>query len=208
MKAVNPRDWTKAENYKFMTSAVTPRPIAFVSSVSEKGVLNAAPFSYFNLVSAEPPILMISIGRKDGVQKDTAKNILQNGEFVVHVTTEKNIKKVNKTSAALPHDESEATRYKLKPEPSKLVKVPSLKESPVRLECVLEKHVVFEEGTSGTDVIFGRIVQYVFDEDLADTTDDITVLKAKKLKTVGRLAGTHYSKQGKIFSLKRPKLKK
>ncbi|AOM83711.1 flavin reductase family protein [Salisediminibacterium beveridgei] len=206
MKAVNPTEWSKAENYKFMTSAVTPRPIAFVTSVSEEGVLNAAPFSYFNLVSAEPPILMIAIGRKDGLQKDTARNILSNGEFVVHVTTEKNIKKVNKTSASLGPDESEVRRYKLKPEPSRVVNVPSLKESPVRLECVLEKHVVFEEGTSGTDVIFGRIVQYVFDEELTDATENTPVLKAKKLKSVGRLAGTRYSKQGKIFSLKRPKV--
>lgn len=208
MKTVNPTDWTKAENYKFMTSAVTPRPIAFVSSVSEDGVLNAAPFSYFNVVSAEPPILMISIGRKEGQQKDTARNILNNGEFVVHVTTEKNIKKVNKTSAALPPDQSEVTRYKLKPEPSKVVSVPSLKDSPVRFECVLEKHIVFEEGDSATDVIFGRIVQYVFDEDLTDASEETTVLKAKKLKSIGRLAGTKYTKQGKIFSLKRPKFKK
>ncbi|ADI00286.1 flavin reductase family protein [Salisediminibacterium selenitireducens] len=203
---IDPKEWGKAENYKFLTSAVIPRPIAYVTSVSKEGVLNAAPFSYFNVVSAEPPILMVSIGRKNGVQKDTARNILEQGEFVVHMVTESNVKKVNRSAMALPPEESEVTRFKLNPEPSRFVSVPSLKDAPVRIECVLEKHLVFEEGESATDVIFGRIVQYVLDEKVAGKGESETgiVVKPKKAKVIGRLGGNRYIKQGKIFSLKRP----
>ncbi|MCE7791629.1 flavin reductase family protein [Salipaludibacillus sp. CUR1] len=200
MAIIDPKDLSKKENYRFLTSSVTPRPVAFISSMSEKGVLNAAPFSYFNVISAQPPLLSVSIGRKNGQQKDTSRNILQVGEFVVHITDEDNVKQVNDTSMNLPSDQSEVEKVGLKPIVSSKVGVPSIKESRVRLECTLEKHLVFEEGESATDFIIGRIVSYYVDDQLYE---DGTV-NTKKLKPIARLGGKQYAPLGKIFELDRP----
>ncbi|WP_368731124.1 flavin reductase family protein, partial [Pseudomonas sp. 2995-1] len=95
MKSLDPKSLTKRENYHLLSTSIVPRPIAFVTSIGQGDVLNGAPFSFFNVVSAEPPLISISVGRKNGVSKDTARNILENGEFVVHVTDEKNVSQVN-----------------------------------------------------------------------------------------------------------------
>ncbi|WP_280770251.1 flavin reductase family protein [Salipaludibacillus daqingensis] len=200
MAKMDPKNLSKKDNYRLLTSAVTPRPIAFITSMSQEGVINAAPFSYFNIISAEPPLLAVSIGRKQGQQKDTARNILQVGEFVVHVTDEDNVKKVNLTSMNLPPDQSEVKKVGLSPTVSDVVGVPSLKESKVRFECILEKHLVFEEGESATDYIIGRIVSYYVDDELYEEG----IVKTNKLKPVARLGGKKYTTLGKIFELDRP----
>lgn len=200
MATMDPKLLSKKENYQLLTSTITPRPIAFITSISEEGILNAAPFSYFNVISAEPPLLAVSIGRKAGQQKDTSRNILQVGEFVVHVTDEDNVKKVNQTSMNLSPDQSEVEKVGLSPTVSEVVGVPSLKESKVRFECKLEKHLVFEEGDSATDYIIGRIVSYHVDDDLYKDG----FVQSKKLKPVARLGGKQYATLGKIFELDRP----
>ncbi len=200
MKGFIPTELSKKQNYQLLTSGVAPRPIAFITTISEAGVLNAAPFSYFNVISAEPPLLSVSIGRKKGQQKDTARNILQVGEFVVHVTDEDIIEAVNQSAMNLPPDESEVDKIKLSPTVSDVVGVPSIKETKVRFECKLEKHLVFEEGESATDVIIGKIVKYHVDDDLIKDG----VVDTKKLKPVARLGGKQYAKLGKIFELERP----
>lgn len=200
MKGFIPTELTKQENYRLLTSTVAPRPIAFITSISEEGVLNAAPFSYFNVISAEPPLLSVSIGRKQGQQKDTSRNILQVGEFVVHITDEDIVEAVNDSSMNLPPDESEVERINLSPTVSDVVGVPSIEETKVRFECKLEKHLVFEEGESATDVIIGRIVKYHIAEDLYSDG----IVNTKKLKPVARLGGKEYAKLGKIFELERP----
>lgn len=200
MATMNPKELSKKDNYRLLTSAVTPRPIAFITSMSQDGVINAAPFSYFNVISAAPPLLAVSIGRKQGQQKDTARNILQVGEFVVHVTDEDNVEMVNETSMNLPSDQSEVEKVGLTPTVSEVVGIPSLKEGKVRFECKLEKHLVFEEGDSATDYIIGRIVSYHVDDDLYHEG----VVRTNKLKPVARLGGKQYVSLGKIFELDRP----
>lgn len=200
MPVIDPSQWSKRENYRFLTSSVTPRPVAFITSMSDKGVLNAAPFSYFNVISAKPPLLSVSIGRKQGQQKDTSRNILQTKEFVVHVTDEKNVKAVNETSMNLPSEESEVEKVGLSPTVSEKVGVPSLKESRVRLECVLEKHLVFEEDDTATDFIIGKIVSYYVEDSLLEDG----IVNTEKLKPIARLGGKQYAPLGKIFELDRP----
>lgn len=200
MAEFNPKTLSKQENYRLLTSIVTPRPIAFITSISDVGVLNAAPFSYFNIISADPPLVSVSIGRKEGEQKDTAKNILQTSEFVIHVTDEDNIKEVNETSANLKPEESEVEHAKLSPTVSNVVGVPSLKESQVRLECQLEKHLTFEGEEGATDVIIGRIVSYYADDKVVKDGS----IQTEKVKPVGRLGGKKYAKLGKVFELERP----
>src|SRR5690606_20166550 len=125
------------ENYKFLIGSVIPRPVAFVTSLSKDGVLNGAPFSYFNIVSSNPPLISLSVQRSKGERKDTARNIIQTGEFVVHIVDEDHVKKINETAASLPADESEIEYAGLTPVKSDIVSVAGIKEAKIRMECVL-----------------------------------------------------------------------
>ncbi|MBU9713597.1 flavin reductase family protein [Evansella tamaricis] len=202
MKSINPKALSKKENYVLLSSTVMPRPIAFVTSLGKDGTLNGAPFSFFNIVSAEPPLLSISVGRKAGVHKDTARNILEQGEFVVHLTDENNVAAVNETAANLPPHESEIEKVGMTQVASDVVKVPGLKESPVRFECTLEKHLTFQEGDTITDFIIGRVVKYHVNDYVFGTDGKVD---SGLLRPIARLGGKEYAKQGEVFELERPK---
>ncbi|MFL6556727.1 MAG: flavin reductase family protein, partial [Bacillus sp. (in: firmicutes)] len=107
MLSIDPALMSERENYKFLIGSIIPRPIAFVTTISKDGVLNGAPFSYFNIVSSNPPMISLSIHRSAGSQTDTARNILDSKQFVVHIVDEHNVEKINKTAASLPSDQSE-----------------------------------------------------------------------------------------------------
>ena len=113
MLSIDPTKNTERENYKLLIGSIIPRPIAFVTSISQDGVLNGAPFSYFNIVSSNPPLVSVSIQRSGGKQKDTARNILETKEFVIHVVDELNVDQINQTAASLPPDQSEIELSKL-----------------------------------------------------------------------------------------------
>jgi flavin reductase (DIM6/NTAB) family NADH-FMN oxidoreductase RutF len=196
--SINPLTNTERENYKLLIGSIIPRPIAFVTTLSKAGVLNGAPFSYFNIVSANPPMVSVSIQRSAGQQKDTARNILETKEFVIHIVDEENVNKINETAASLPPDESEIDLAKLSPVPSTEISVPGVKESKVRMECILEQ--ALEIGGT-TDLIIGRIVQYHIDEAIYDQGK----IDPSALAAVSRLAGNDYAKIGDIFTIKRPK---
>src|SRR5690625_931532 len=146
MLSIDPRNNTARENYKLLIGSIVPRPIAFVTSLGENGIVNGAPFSYFNIVTANPPMVSVSVQRRNGVQKDTARNIIQQKNYVIHVVDEENVGKINKTSASLQSNESEIEAAKLTLTPSDKIKAPGITEAKVRFECVLEKHL--EIGTS------------------------------------------------------------
>jgi flavin reductase (DIM6/NTAB) family NADH-FMN oxidoreductase RutF len=203
MISIDPRTLSIKENYKFLTGSVIPRPIAFVSTLSPDGVLNAAPFSYFTALTSDPPLLAISIGRREGIQKDTSRNAQAQGEFVVHIPDETIIGQVNETAAHLPPYESEVDMVGLTAVPSSKITVPGIKEAKIRMECVLES-VIPLGGTPempSTDLLIGRVVQYHINEELyKDGRVD-----AELLQPVARLAGTNYAKFHETFSLDRPK---
>src|SRR5699024_5929762 len=115
MLSIDPDTNTERENYKFLIGSIIPRPIAFVTSLSEEGTLNGAPFSYFNIVSANPPMISLSIQRMNGEQKDTSRNIANNKEFVIHIVDENIVENVNATAAHLPSSQSEVQLAKLTP---------------------------------------------------------------------------------------------
>ena len=188
---------------KILNGAIIPRPIAFVISMSAEGIINASPFSYFNAISSNPPMLMISVNRKNGLMKDTARNILETRQFVVHIVDPTIIRDVNQTSASLPYGESELDNSSLTLRPSEIVAVPSVKQAKVTFEVTFEDHQVYgnEKGT-GTDVFIGRVVNIVIDDDLIDENNYVDF---EKLNPVGRLSGTNYSVLGEHFSLERPK---
>ena len=197
MQTLNPRTMSERENYLFLTGSIIPRPIAFVTSISQDGTLNGAPFSYFNIVSAEPPLISLSVQHDQGKSKDTARNILEKKEFVIHIVDEANVEKINMTAARLQPHESEITLAGLTDIPSTIVTVPSVKEAKICLECVLERSVSLES----TDLLIGRVVQYHVDENIYSNGR----IDAEKLAAVSRLAGSQYAKIGELFSLVRPK---
>ncbi|WP_017727482.1 flavin reductase family protein [Halalkalibacterium ligniniphilum] len=200
---INPKDQTRQENYKLLIGSVLPRPIAFITSQNKDGVVNAAPFSFFNVLTAEPPLVGISVGRKpDGSMKDTSRNCQETGEFVIHVVDEQNVEKMNETSANYPADESEVEAVGLTKIPSATVNVPSLRESRIRLECKVDQ-IISVGGTDDTpaaDFVIGQVVHFSIDDELYDNGKINTEL----LAPVSRLAGSDYGRFGETFSLERP----
>jgi len=154
---IDPSLHSKAENYKILTNLVVPRPIAWVTSESPSGVINLAPFSFFNAVSANPPYVIISIGLNDaGEPKDTARNIRTSGEFVVNLVTEDLFKAMNVSAADFPAECSELTAVHLQAAPCIYVKAPRVAEAQASLECKL-----FSAQSLGSNTLFiGEVVMF------------------------------------------------
>lgn len=200
--SIDPANNTERENYKFLIGSIIPRPIAFVTTISKDGVLNGAPFSYFNIVSPNPPLISLSIQRSEGKQKDTVRNIIELKEFVVHIVDEQNVEKINKTAASLPPDQSEIELANLTPVDSVKISVPGVKEAKIRMECSLEHSIELGGLDSpGCDFIIGKVVQFHIDRDIYENGR----INPSGLAAVSRLAGTNYAKIGEIFSIDRPK---
>lgn len=203
MRAIDPNELTERENYKLMIGSIVPRPIAFVTTLSEGGVVNAAPFSYFNIVSSSPPLVSIAVQRKNGQPKDTARNAIATGQLVVHISDETYVAQINETAAPLPPDESEVKRAGLTPVASAKVAVPGIAEARIRMECVLEQAIPLggqAGGEPSTDLLIARIVQYHFASDVYNNG----YVDAEALKPVSRLAGNTYAKLGERFEIERP----
>ncbi|OCA80847.1 flavin reductase family protein [Pseudobacillus wudalianchiensis] len=202
MISIDPASNSVKDNYKLLIGSIVPRPIAFVTTKTEKGTLNGAPFSYFNIISANPPMVSLAIQRIGEKQKDTARNAIQLKEFVVHIVTESNVEKVNETAALLPAEESEIELAGLTPVESLKISVPGVQEAGVRMECVLEHALELGGGEApSSDLLIGRIVLFHFDEQIYKEGK----IDYSELKAVSRLAGADYAKIGEIFSLERPK---
>ena len=202
MLSIHPEEQSDRDNYKFLIGSILPRPIALVTTLSETGVLNAAPFSYFNIVSSNPPIVSIAIQRKQGEPKDTARNAMREGAFVVHVTDSSYLEQMNQTAANLPPEASEVELAGLTPVESEAVAVPGLAEARIRMECLLEQALPIG-GTPDaptTDLLLGRIVRFHIDASLYHEGR----IDTAALDPVSRLAGSDYARLGEIISLPRP----
>ncbi|WP_077324857.1 flavin reductase family protein [Virgibacillus siamensis] len=202
MLSFDPKNNTERENYKLLIGSIVPRPIAFVTSVAGDGTINGAPFSYFNIVSSNPPMISVSTQRKNGEQKDTARNITGNKEFVVHIVDEENVEKINLTAASLAPNVSEVEKADLSPIDSEIVTVPGIKEAKVRFECKLEHSLELGENQSiGTDLLIGKVVRFHIAEEIYERGR----INHQFLGAVSRLAGSNYAKIGDVFSIERPK---
>jgi len=138
---------TPAERYRLLSSLITPRPIAWITTCDSEGNLNAAPFSFFNVFGSNPPLIVFAPGNKDrDTPKDTAKNIRRHQEFVVHTVDEALGGHMVATSATLPHGENELSGLPLTTVPSQKISVPRIAEAPVALECT--EHSTIEIGTN------------------------------------------------------------
>lgn len=187
--------------YKLLTGAVIPRPIGWISSVSEDGINNLAPFSFFNAIGEDPPHVMFSTVRSGDKNKDTLNNVLSTKQFVVNMVTEDNVEKMNLTASIVPHDVDEFTLAGLTPIGSVKVRPPRVAESPIHFECELVHHFALENHNHGGAVMLvGKIVMMHFDD--AILLDNYKV-NLETYRPVARLAGANYSKLGEIFTIKR-----
>ena len=157
---------TAYQRYKLMASLIVPRPIALVTTLGPTGVVNAAPFSMFNMLGEDPPIVMLSINRLDGGRlKDTAANILATGEFVVHLTDEAMAEQMHACGDTLPPELSELAHAGLTAVPSHTVAPPRIAQAPVAFECVLHEKLE----TESRYIFIGRVQWLSAREGLVDT---------------------------------------
>ncbi|HEV8541383.1 MAG TPA: flavin reductase family protein [Verrucomicrobiae bacterium] len=186
--------------YQLLASVVTPRPIAFVTTMNLQNHVNAAPFSFFNLLGSEPPILGFAPGdRDDGTPKDTARNIRLIHEFVVNLVDESIAEAMNRCAASLPYGENELEHAGLTTAPSLKVKPPRIAESPVSMECV-------EWGTlqiGDNRVVIGLIKHLHVRDDLFDP--ERKRIHSDQLRVIGRMASPHwYCRTRDRFEMIRP----
>lgn len=199
--SIDPKQNSERDNYKLLIGSIIPRPIAFVTTQSEDRIVNGAPFSYFNIVSSNPPMVSLAIQRSGGLVKDTARNIYNNQQFVVHIVDDENVAKINETAASLPASESEIELANLTLVPSENVSVPGVKEAKVRMECRLVQAIPLGGEEPGSDLFIGEVVRFHLDEAIYEDGR----IDPRGLNAVSRLAGSSYAKIGDIFSIERPK---
>ncbi|HFD1764530.1 TPA: flavin reductase family protein [Enterococcus hirae] len=194
---------TERENYKLLIGSIIPRPVAVVSTLTEKGNLNIAPFSYFNIVSSNPPIVSLAVQRKNEQMKDTAKNILIRKEAIIQVLDEQNVVEVNKTAATLPQEESELTLTNLTTKINRNGSIPPINESKIVFETDLYDHLEIKNEQEVTaDLFLLKIHTYQLNEEVYDPVSG--KINPKKLQPVSRLAGNDYATLGEIFTIPRP----
>lgn len=175
------------ERYKLMASLIVPRPIALVTTLAEDCTVNAAPFSMFNMVGEDPPVVMLSVNKlQDGQLKDTAAHILRTQEFVVHLADEPIAAAMHRCGDRLPVTESELAYTGLHTTPSQTVQVPRIAEAPVAFECVL--HELME--TDSRYVFIGRVQWLAVREGLVDTAT--WRVKLQDYFPVGRFGASFY----------------
>ena len=187
--------------YKLLTGAVIPRPIGWISSISDDGINNLAPFSYFNAIGEDPPHVMFSTTRGNNTNKDTLNNVLATRQFVVNMVTEDTVERMNMTSQTVPSDVDEFLLAGLTPIPSVRIKPMRVKESPITFECELVHHYTLEDHKNGgATMMVGKIIMMHIDESVLLDNYKINL---DTYKPVARLAGANYAKLGEIFSIKR-----
>jgi flavin reductase (DIM6/NTAB) family NADH-FMN oxidoreductase RutF len=192
------------EVYHKLVDIVTPRPIAWVTTIDLEGRVNLAPFSFFNTFGSNPAIVGFAPSlRRDGTKKDTLRNVEAVGEFVIHAAVADLAKAINLSSAELPHDESEIKLTGLHTQPSVRVRPPRLVEAPVAMECKVLQIFHFGTGPIGSNLVLGQILMFHVDDRLLNEQGRVD---PRKLQTIGRLGGDFYCRTSDLFEMKRPQL--
>jgi flavin reductase (DIM6/NTAB) family NADH-FMN oxidoreductase RutF len=188
--------------YKRLIEVVTPRPIAWVTSVDPEGRVNLAPFSFYNAFSGNPPVVVFSPTlRRDGSKKDTLRNVEATGEFVLNAAVEPLAEKMNLSSKDLPYGESEVELTGLTLRPSLKVKPPRVAETPVNLECKLLQIVPLGKGPIAGNLVIGEVVLMHIDDRVLDESGRVD---PRKLRTIARLGGDWYCRTSDLFEMNRP----
>ncbi|WP_316571272.1 flavin reductase family protein [Neobacillus sp. YIM B06451] len=197
-----PRKMDWRDGYKLLIGSILPRPIAFVSTVSKDGITNAAPFSFFTVVSAEPMLVCFSPMRRgsDGAKKDTLINIEETGQFVINIVSEEIAAQMNICATEFPPEVDELQESGLTREPSVAVLPPRIKEAKIHLECELHEVHHYGDQPGAGSLVVGKVVHIHADNSLLDNGR----ILAEELKPIGRMAGNLYTRPlGSTFELKR-----
>ena len=196
--SVDPSTLPHRERYKLLTGLVIPRPIAFVTSMSDKGVVNAAPFSFFNVFSEKPPLVIVGLQVKADLSlKDTTRNVRANGLFVINMVDEALANTMVDCSIGFPSGVGEPDALKLQMAPGVHVAVPHLAGSPAALEC---RKVTLMNFGAERDLLVGEVLGIQVRDGVVDP--DTLRTNYEHYLPVGRVAGTMYARMQDRFEIK------
>ena len=198
----DPAEHPFSETHKLMIGSIVPRPIALVSTTSNNGINNLAPFSYFNGVCSKPPTIMFAPARRgwDGKEKDTLINIRNTKEFSINIVSEDIGEKMVKCSTDYEKGVDEYSKSGLSPLSSKKIKPPIVSESKISLECILNQIVQIGKEDAGSGfIVIGTIVLFHIDDEVYDNGRIIL----DKLQPLGRVAGNGYVRSTNAFDIVR-----
>jgi len=199
---LDPEQLSVRELYSWMVQLITPRPIAWVSTLSKDGVANLAPYSFFNGVGANPPLVMFCpANNRCGEAKDTLRNVRNSGEFVVNMVTEAMGEQMNQTAAEYAPETDEFVAAGVGKTKSSQVQAPGVAGCKASLECRLHQILEMGQGPGAANLVIGRIVWLHVAAELFNADDEFI---AERLDTIGRLGGNAYSRTRDRFELERP----
>ena len=204
-KTFNPKKLDIKTNYHLMISGIVPRPIAFVSSISKKGEVNLAPYSFFNGFGANPPIVGFSpaLSGRTGLPKDTLLNIKETKEFTISIANSKMVGQVSLSSCEYSREIDEFDKTGLSKEKSAIVKPPFIKESSFSMECKLYDIIDLGNKPASGNLILGEIVMFHISKDILDENNQVD---PALLDAISRMGGSWYSKSNKgLFEFKKPR---
>jgi|TARA_B110000967_G_scaffold123014_1_gene125504 flavin reductase (DIM6/NTAB) family NADH-FMN oxidoreductase RutF len=206
IKSFDPELLETRDVHRLLSSSIAPRPIAFASTIDAKGNVNLSPFSFFNVFSSNPPILIFSPARRvrDNTTKHTLQNAEETKEVVINIVDFSIVEQMSETSKEYDKGVNEFTETGLTEVPSLKVKPPRVMESPVSFECVVENIVSLGEHGGAGQLIIAKVVHIHVKSDLLDENDQIA---PSKLDLVARLGGDWYTRvtQESMFKLAKPK---
>ena len=189
--------------YQTLVSLVTPRPIAWVTTRSPQGVVNLAPFSFFNMFGANPPVVVFSPTlKRDGGKKDTLINVEATGEFVINASTEVDAEAINRSSSPLAYDESEIDFLGRETMDSLMVKPPRLAGIPFALECRALQIIPIGQGSISANLVVGEVLMIHIDDSVLGNDGQVD---PRKLRTIARMGGDFWARTTDLFQLERPK---
>ena len=196
---LDPATVSANDAYKILVTAIVPRPIAFVSTISKDGIYNLAPFSFFNGFCGDPPI--VGFSPNNNPPKDSLVNAQDTGEFVVNIVTEDLAERMNRTAKRYPHEVDEFPIAELTPAPSTMVKAPRVLESPVSMECKVTQIIELSKRPEANSLVLGQVVFFHVSDAVLDDHGRIDPLK---LRAIGRMGGTAYCRTTDVFHMTRP----
>tara|TARA_B110000208_G_C11650206_1_gene387709 strand:+ start:172 stop:798 length:627 start_codon:yes stop_codon:yes gene_type:complete len=204
IKSIDPAELETKEVHKILLSSIAPRPIAFASTIDAKGSVNLSPFSYFNVFSSNPPILIFSPSRRvrDNTTKHTLENAKETKEVVINIVNHSIVEQMSKSSREYDKGVNEFLETGLTQVPSLKVQPPRVLESPISFECKVDNIVSLGDSGGAGQLIIAKVVQIHINKDYLDSEGDID---SEKLDLVARMGGDWYTRVNKDSMFKIPK---
>jgi len=204
IKSIDPAELETKEVHKILLSSIAPRPIAFASTIDAKGSVNLSPFSYFNVFSSNPPILIFSPSRRvrDNTTKHTLENAKETKEVVINIVNHSIVEQMSKSSREYDKGVNEFLETGLTQVPSLKVQPPRVLESPISFECKVDNIVSLGDSGGAGQLIIAKVVQIHINKDYLDSEGGID---SEKLDLVARMGGDWYTRVNKDSMFKIPK---